>query len=103
MRLYCVGWTGVHLSDAAIDVLTRTGIRMIKDHRRKQKVYNDDISGIVETKFETGMFGTLHGFVFEADIMTDKGESNVVFILNEDVTEERLDKSVIKRTKVKHE
>lgn len=87
-NIYCVMFDGMPLSDIARDRLWEAGCTCIRKNLQKLKVVNDDVMGIVKTKFESIQFGGVAGIRFDAEISTPKGNSTVTYLVPEKQIEE---------------
>jgi hypothetical protein len=74
-------WHGCNLSEAACDALFCAACDCIKKGKRSQKVKNDDVEGEVHTEYESGMTGSIGGILFEGDIDTEEGSTQVKYIV----------------------
>ncbi len=79
--MYCIMWTGVSLSEAACDALFQAACDCVRDEKHEKKVYNDDVIGVVHTDFDFGMTGTIGGILFEGEIETSEGDTQVKYLV----------------------
>lgn len=99
-QIYCFGISGVRLSEAACEALFQGGLRLVRSKKRELRIVNDDVSGTVQTEFKKAHLGPTVGYLFTADIVTDKGSSTTEFIIaNSDMGDNR-DSKRWDRTKI---
>lgn len=79
--IYCIMFCGTSLSDAARDALFQAACDCVCREKHERKVYNDDVEGVVYTKFNYGALDSIGGIVFEGDIETEKGATRTKFIV----------------------
>lgn len=82
-NIYCIGISGVRLSDPACDALYQSALRLMNSKKNEIKLYHDDISGVVRTNFERSSMGGTYGYVFIADIVTIRGKSFATFLVSD--------------------
>ena len=86
-RLICVMVRGIPLTEISRDALLVAAILMIGSSERHRRFRNDEVEGVLTTKFEDAVLGTFVGKKFFADIETEHGQSRVVFIVDESAAE----------------
>lgn len=79
--IYCVMSSGKPLSNSVRDVLFDSAIKMVKDERDDFVVVHDDCQGILSTKWDTMTLGFISGFIFNASVNTEQGNTQVTFIV----------------------
>lgn len=82
--LYCLMVQQVSLTDRMRNVLLAAAIEMLRRQGEKgaerRRVKDDDIEGLVTTRFRPACFGSLAGIEFFAEVETDLGKGKVKFI-----------------------
>ena len=74
--------SGMPFDDMVLDVFLRTARDMLRNGAEQRVIRTDDVEGMVETRFRTGVLGSLVGIVFSADLETDDGKIKTRFIVD---------------------
>lgn len=54
---------------------------MLERNLSSKRIYNDDIEGIVRTDFESTAIGGAAGIIFHGDVVNQKGETRVAYLV----------------------
>ncbi|MBI3251389.1 MAG: hypothetical protein HYZ62_00590 [Candidatus Andersenbacteria bacterium] len=123
-NIYCIVVHGNLVSDEIRDELFATGYYMMLSHSKKKKIKTKECEGIVRTNFQRQVFVNIGGVVFIAELETAKAKIAVTYIirdrdlagmaeseggawlsleeLGQEIPEDRLRPSPIKRLKPAH-
>lgn len=82
--IYCFMLTGKSLSDAARTALFNAAVAMSEKGEHRRKIVHDDVVAIVTSDYEAVQIGSLAGYAFEADVVSEKGKSWVKYIIQTD-------------------
>ena len=80
-KIYCIMFTGASLSDAACEALYQGACDCVRDEKHERKIRHDDVTGVIYTDFDFGVLGSVNGIVFEGNIETEEGDSEVKYII----------------------
>ena len=73
--------TGFYVSEDINDSLFRVAHSMIREGKTKQKVFSDEMDGLVTTSFKETTLGSIYGIEFHAEVVTEHGEGRVKFLV----------------------
>lgn len=80
-QIYCMMFSGKPLSDSAAEALFQSGCRCALLEKNSQNIFHDDVRGTIKTEFDYAMVGSITGIHFFAEISTEKGNTEVHFII----------------------
>jgi hypothetical protein len=80
--------TSGRLTDLARTQLFKIAIRMVKQKKKKGKLYHKEAAGEVKTSFDTAVIGTLAGYLFEAEVDTPHGNAKVKYLVRQNDIED---------------
>lgn len=83
MKIYCLGVAGRAMTEKLAEVLFHNAHDMIESGKEKQRVKGRDYDGVITTKFERVCLATIAGILFEATVMTAKGETKSKYIVRD--------------------
>ncbi len=81
--IYCLMVNGAGLTNVIRNHLFTLAQEMIAERQNKRKIINDDCEGIVTSKGARASMGPISGFQFYATLETDRGRSEISYIIRE--------------------
>lgn len=81
--IHCLMVNGPGINADIRNNLLLVTARMRQELRTKISVRTKYFEGIVKTKLETVLMGSLGGILFEAEIEFERGKTHITFIVNE--------------------
>lgn len=80
--IYCLMNSGLPLTNKLRDVLLINAYDMWENKRSVQKIKGKDYDGMIESNFnKPAIFVSMSGFIFDAILGIDKGETDVRFFV----------------------
>lgn len=80
--IHCCMVRGQSLSDGARNILFDTAQEMVRGGKERRKIKGEDFEGLVTTRGETAIMGSLAGIVFHAEVECEDGRrSNVTYLV----------------------
>ena len=87
VKVMCFVCSGLPLTDAALDCMYRAALTLVKNKKSEIKFHHDDVYGIITTEFKMAQLADASGYVFDAEITTEKGSSVAKYIVrNSDIS-----------------
>lgn len=83
MKIFCIGIASGKITEKLTDVLFVNSHDMIEYGEEFQAIKSSTYEGCIKTKFNRATLGTISGIVFEADIMTDKGQVLASYLIRD--------------------
>ncbi len=82
-NIYCLMVSSVRITANMAEALFNTARAMFRDRVGKKRVNHAEFEGQVRTTFEECSLGSVTGFKFQADIVTELGKGKVTFLVRE--------------------
>lgn len=79
--IYCVMFTGIPLDDEIRNFLLKVAQKMVDSKKSKVSVKNEELEGLISTKWLRKGIGSTFGIEFLADIDTLDGSTKVTYIV----------------------
>ena len=101
VKIMCLVCSGLPLTDNALDCMYRAAISLVKNKKTEMKFCHDDVYGVITTDYKMAQLADASGYVFEAEITTEKGASTAKYIVrNSDIQNGKVEKGFWVRPKL---